>query len=320
LKKKTLKFLKIALPLLLGVFLIWYSYNKFTPQQLQEIKDHFRDANYGFVALCILFGVLSNLSRAYRWSYMLVPLGYKPRFSNNVMAVYIAYLMNLFIPRSGEISRALVINKYEEVPFDKAFGTIISERVADSVILLIFIGVTLTMQFPLISGYLQESVDLFKLYVLIGIAVPFVFVFFYYIKKSSSPLSVKIKTFLKGLKEGIFSIFKMEKKWAFIGHTLFIWVMYVSMFYVMIFALPETSGISLSAVLTSFVVGSLAIVFTNGGFGSYPFFIAGVLLLFDVPETAGTAFGWLVWTAQTVTVMIFGGLSFLLLPVVNKAK
>lgn len=305
---------------MLGVFLIWYSYNKFTPQQLQEIKDHFRDAKYGFVVLSIIFGLLSNLSRAYRWSFMLAPLGYKPLFSNNLMAVYIAYLMNLFIPRSGEISRAVVINKYEKVPFDKAFGTIISERVADSVILLVFIGVTLILQFPLISGYLQESLDLFKIYLLIGIAVPFVFLFFYYLKKYESALSIKIKTFLAGLKEGILSIFKMEKKWAFIAHTLFIWLMYVCMFYVMIFALPETSGISLSAILTSFVVGSLAIVFTNGGFGSYPFFIAGVLLLFGVPETAGTAFGWLVWTSQTAMVIFLGGLSFLLLPVLNKIK
>ncbi len=92
------------------------------------------------------------------------------------------------------------------------------------------------------------------------------------------------------------------------------------MFYVMIFALPETSGISIPAILTAFVVGSLTIAFTNGGFGSYPFFTAALLLLFDVPETAGTAFGWLVWTSQTVAVIILGGLSFLLLPALNKAK
>ncbi len=236
------------------------------------------------------------------------------------MAVYITYLMNLFIPRSGEISRALVVNKYENVPFDKAFGTIISERVADFIILLLFIATTLLLQYQLITDYLLESIDLFKIYILIGVAVPIVFLFFYFLKKSNSTLSMKIKTFLLGLKEGILSIFKMEKKWAFIGHTVFIWAMYVIMFYLMIFALDETSQISFAAIITAFVVGSITIAFTNGGFGSYPFFIAGILLLFGVPETAGTAFGWLVWTSQTVMVIILGGLSFLLLPVLNKAK
>lgn len=319
-KKKLINFLKIALPLLLGIFLIWYSYNKFTPEQIQEIKNQFKEANYGFVALSVFFGILSNLSRAYRWNYMLAPLGYKPRFSNNIMAVYITYLMNLFIPRSGEISRALVVNKYENVPFDKAFGTIISERVADFIILLMFIATALFLQYQLITDYLAESIDVFKIYILIGIAVPVVFLGFYFLKKSNSTISLKIKTFLLGLKEGILSIFKMEKKWAFIGHTIFIWVMYVCMFYLMIFALDETSHISLTAIITAFVVGSITIAFTNGGFGSYPFFIAGILLLFGVPETAGTAFGWLVWTSQTVMVIILGGFSFLLLPVLNKAK
>lgn len=321
LKSRTINFLKVALPLLLGVFLIWYSYNKFSPEQLQDIKTHFKEANYGFVALSVFFGILSNISRAIRWGYMFEPIGYKLRFSNKIMAVYITYLMNLFIPRSGEISRALVVNKFEDVPFDKAFGTIISERAFDFIILLIFIGATISLQFPLISGFFQdENVDLFKLYVLIGIAVPLVFLAFYFLKKSNSTLSEKIKKFLKGLLEGILTIFKMKRKWAFIGHTLFIWLMYVCMFYVMIYALPETSGISITAILTAFVVGSLTIAFTNGGFGSYPFFIAALLLLFDVPETAGTAFGWLVWTSQTVVVIILGGLSFLLLPVLNKAK
>lgn len=320
-KKRILNVLKIALPLLLGFFLIWYSYTNFSPEDLKLIKNHFKEANYSVVLLSVLFGILSNISRAIRWGYLFEPLGYKLAFSNKIMAVYITYFMNLLIPRSGEISRALVVNKYEKVPFEQAFGTIISERAFDFFILLIFIGVTISLQFPLITGFFQdENIDLFKIYVAIGVAVPVVFLVFYFLKKSNSTLSQKIKSFLLGLKEGIFSIFKIKRKWAFLGHTLFIWLMYICMFYVMIFALPETSGISIPAILTAFVVGSLTIAFTNGGFGSYPFFTAALLLLFDVPETAGTAFGWLVWTSQTLAVLILGGVSFLLLPLVNKAK
>lgn len=305
----------------MGLFLIWYSYIHFSPEDIKQIKTHFKEANYSVVLLSVLFGVLSNISRAIRWGYLFEPLGHKLSFSNKIMAVYITYFMNLLIPRSGEISRALVVNKYENVPFERAFGTIISERAFDFLILLIFIGVTISLQFPLISGFFQdENISFFKLYIAIGVAIPFIFLFFYFLKKSNSTLSKKIKSFILGLKEGILSIFKMKQKWAFLAHTIFIWLMYICMFYVMIFALPETSGISIPAILTAFVVGSLTIAFTNGGFGSYPFFIAALLLLFDVPETAGTAFGWLVWTSQTLVIIILGGLSFLLLPIVNKAK
>lgn len=102
---------------------------------------------------------------------------------------------------------------------------------------------------------------------------------------------VKYSYFLKGVKEGIFTVIHMKKKWAYLFHTLFIWVMYLLMFYVAIFALDETAHISVGTALTAFIVGGFTIAFTNGGFGSYPFFIAEVLLLFGVTLTVGTAFG-----------------------------
>ena len=308
------------MPLFLGVFLIGYSYHKFTPEQLSEIKTYFQEANYGYVVASLIFGVLSNLSRAYRWNYLLQPLGYKTRFANNVMAVYITYLMNLFIPRSGEVSRAVVIDKYENVPFEKAFGTIISERVADFIILVSLVVTALILQYSIISQYLIESITVSKFYTIIAILIPLAIIGLLFLKFSKSLFAQKIKSFLTGLKEGVFSIGSMKRKWAFIVHTLFIWLMYVAMFYVMIFALEETANMSPTAVLCAFVVGGLTITFTNGGFGSYPFFIAGILLLFGVPETAGTAFGWLVWSSQTAAIIVLGGLSFLLLPVFNKPK
>jgi hypothetical protein len=112
----------------------------------------------------------------------------------------------------------------------------------------------------------------------------------------------------------------MEKKWAFLFHSVLIWASYFFMFYITIFALPETSNLSLSTVVISFIVGGLAITLTNSGFGAYPFLMAEILLLYNVPETSGTAFGWLVWTSQTLMVVILGTLSFLLLPILNKDK
>ena len=112
------KFLKITLPLALGIFLVWYSLSDI---DTNEFIGYFKNANYGWIALGLFFGVLSHLSRAYRWKFMLEPLGYTPKFANSTMAVLVAYLVNYTIPRAGEASRAAVLTNYEDVPFDKGF-------------------------------------------------------------------------------------------------------------------------------------------------------------------------------------------------------
>jgi hypothetical protein len=139
-------------------------------------------------------------------------------------------------------------------------------------------------------------------------------------KYSKNQKRVAIKHKIAGLLEGFWSITKMDKKWAFLAHTLIIWGSYLVMFYVTIFALPETSNLSFNAVIIAFVVGGLAITLTNSGFGAYPFLIANILLFYNIPETAGNAFGWIVWTSQTLMIVILGTLSFLFLPLLNKNK
>ena len=316
--KSFVKFLKIAIPLGLGVFLIYYSYSKFTTDQLDEIAFYFKKADYKIVALSVFFSLLSHISRAYRWSFMLEPLGFKPKILNNFMAVYIAYLMNLFIPKSGEISRAVVINKYENVPFDKAFGTIISERVVDLFFLFGFTAIALLLQFNILSQYLVEELPINTLLILGTILVFFGITFLLFLKYSKSELNQKIKKFISGLKEGILSIGKMKKKIPFIIHSFLIWGLYLLSFYTATFALDETSSIAFSTLIITFVVGSFSFAFTNSGFGSYPFFVAGILAVFGVSETVGTAFGWIVWTSNIASIIFFGGLSFLLLPFYNR--
>ena len=139
-KKTLIKIVKIIIPLGLGAFLIWYIYNKFTPLQLKELTGHIKNANYWIIAASVGLSLLSHISRAHRWSFMLEPLGYKPKLANNFMAVSVAYLMNVFIPKSGEVSRGIVLDKYEKIPFSAGFGTIISERVVDLILLLVFIS------------------------------------------------------------------------------------------------------------------------------------------------------------------------------------
>lgn len=236
------------------------------------------------------------------------------------MAVSIAYLMNIFIPKSGEISRALVIDKYEGVPFDKAFGTIISERIVDLIFLLGFTAMALFLQFDEIFVYMSEMIHLKKLIYGISGLLGIVFLFLLFLKFSKSAIQQKIKKFLTGLLEGVFSILKMKRKGLFLLFTFFIWGLYLLSFYTATFALEETSSITIGTLIITFVVGSFIFAFTNSGFGSYPFFIAGILAVFGIAPTVGTAFGWIVWTSNIIVIILFGILSFFILPIYNRVR
>lgn len=320
-KKKLSKIIQIVLPLALGLFLIWYTYTKFTPEQLDQLKDNFLKADYLYIWISMIFGALSHFSRAYRWNYLLEPLGHRARLANSFMAVSIGYLLNFAIPRSGEVSRALVITKYDKVPFEKAFGTIVAERIADLFISVCILFIALSLQFDTLWGLMDtHHINTGKL-ILLGIAGILVLLLFWiYLKRTRSAFGIRIKNFAHGLKDGVLSILSMKKKWAFIGHTLFIWIMYVLMFYICIFAFPETKAITFSQALSLFVVGSFTIAFTNGGFGTYPFLIAEAILLYGVDYTVGTSFGWIVWLSQTAVIVFLGLVSFLLLPWYNRTR
>ena len=319
--KKAKKTLFIILPIALGVFLIWYFLSKLTSEDKNAILDSFKSANYLWVVLSLFLGVLSHLSRAYRWQFLLEPLGYKPKFANSTMTVLIAYLLNLAIPRSGEIARATAISKYENIPFEKAFGTIVAERISDVIMLLSIIGLAFVLQADLIREKLfSDPSSMVQKIVFLAIGIVIIVLFYRYIKKSKNTFFIKVKNFINGLIEGAASIFKMKKKWAFIFHTVFIWLMYVLMFYAVTFAIPETSNLPFEAIVVGFVVGALSMALTNGGLGTYPVFVAGALILYNIDDNPARAFGWIMWTAQTLMVLLFGGLSFLFLPIYNRNK
>lgn len=319
-KKKISKWLSILLPLSLGVFLIVYQYNQFTPLQLTEMKGYFKNANYFYIFLSLVIAVFGFASRAYRWKFSIEQMGYTSKFSNNFMAVSIGYFMNLTIPRSGEITRAVIVKKYANIPFDKAFGTIVAERIVDLALFFLFVVTAFVLQFRVLKNFIFDTIPVEKLIILaaIGFIGFIVFLLLWIYSKWKFILFIKEK--LAGLMEGMLSIVKMKRKWAFLFHSLFIWFTYILMFYVAVFALEETQTISLGAIITAFVIGSLAIGFTNSGFGAFPLLIAQIFLLYNIPSTVGTAFGWLVWTSQTALTVILGGLSFLLLPILNKNK
>ncbi|MBJ6367551.1 lysylphosphatidylglycerol synthase transmembrane domain-containing protein [Snuella sedimenti] len=309
--------LKIILPLLLGVFLVWYSLSKVS---LEELYVYLKKADYKWIVLGVFFGFLSHLSRAYRWLFMLEPMGYKIRLGNSVMAVFAAYLINYTIPRAGEVARASILTNYEEVPFEKGFGTIVAERIADLMVMFIIIVVALFLQFDFIYNFFNERFNPIKIGVVAILLTVSIVLFLRYIKTGDSKIAVKIRGFVNGLVEGVLSVFKMKKKWPFIFHTLFIWAMYLLMFYVTSFAIVELKGITLGVVLVGFISASFSIAATNGGIGSYPVAVFLAFSIFGIAEDPSIAFGWIMWASQTLMIIVFGGLSLVYLPVYNRMK
>ena len=312
------KTLQISIPLLLGIGLIYYQFSSLNENQLAKIKIYFANANYFYVLLSIFISLGGYWSRAYRWKYALNHLGYQPKFHNSFFAVSISYLMNLTIPRSGEVTRAVLLKKYEGVPFDKGFGTIVAERVVDLLIFLLFVFTAFILQFDTISDFIFSHISPNKIALLVLIALLCFVSFLLVWRWAKWPIVLKMKSKFMGLVEGMTSILKMKTKWKYLGHSFFIWFSYLMMFYVCVFSIPETASISFDIVIMGFIFGTLAVGFTNGGIGAFPISIAKVLLLYGIAEDAGTALGWIIWTSQTLLTIVLGLTSYLLLNIFNK--
>ncbi len=232
-----------------------------------------------------------------------------------------AYFANLGIPRTGEFLRATALATYEKVPFEKGFGTIVTERVVDVFMLLLVVTVTLLLQTNVILDFFQErGFDFQNLLLLLAGGLMGLGIFFLVIKKSKHPFVVKVKGFVTGLLDGLLSIFKMKNKWAFVFHTLFIWACYIGMLWVIKYTVPDTIHLSLSQLMVAFVAGAFAMATTNGGVGLYPIAVSKALAIFGIAAVSGDAFGWIMWIAQTLMIVVFGAISFLLLPLLNKDK
>ena len=320
-KKQIGKWLTILIPLLIGIGIIYYQFTTLTSDEIEKIKISFEKANYYYILLSLVIACVGYWSRAYRWKFALNHLGYQTKFSNNFFTVCVSYLMNLTVPRSGEISRAALLKKYEDVPFDKAFGTIVAERIVDLLIFLLFVFIGFVSQFDKIYQFLlSQDVSLQSLIITgcVGILMFLIFILIWIYAEWE--IILKLKKKLSGLVEGITTVYKMKDKWKYIFHSFFIWFSYLMMFYVAIFALPETSEISFDIVIMGFIFGSLAVGFSNGGLGAYPFSIALIFSLYGITKDVGTAFGWLVWTSQTILAILLGLISYVLLPVLNRNR
>lgn len=290
----------------------WYFIAGLSSKDINDIKTSFREANYFWVALSLVLAFLSHLSRAYRWLFVLEPMGYKPKLINSYHAVMSGYVINYTVPRAGEVARAGLMATYEKIPMEKGFATIVAERVIDMLMFLIifFISGLLQVNAKEISNITQQDGEQsFLIWYIVGAFLVLGFIgLFIYVKNPKLKKFVNEK--LLGFWEGLRAIWTMKKKWAFLAHTIFIWGCYVGMIWVSAQAFPQTENLPIGCIFAMFVVGAAAIGATPGGLGLYPLWITGALAAYDIDFKA---FGAFMWVTQTGLIVILGLLSLFLI-------
>ena len=316
--KKLKSYIKILLPISIGVFCIFFSFRNIS---FTDFTKYFYEINYLWVFVGIFLGALSHISRSYRWKYLIEPLGYKLGFINSVLAVFSAYLINYTIPRAGDIARATMISKYEKIPLDKTLGTIVAERAVDVICILTIIALGLIFEFNRISDKLIsliENTEISVIIIYVGVIILILFVSNRVLRKSK--YYKYILNFFSGIIEGLTIIFKMEKRVPFILHSIFIWLMYILMFWATSMAFFELHEVAFYQFMISFTLAAISIMLSNGGIGIYPLAVEESLGWYGVQSTTGLAFGWVSWLSQTMMVIFFGGLSLFILPFINRNK
>lgn len=330
-KKAFINGLKVLFFVALGIFFIWLFMHNLTLEEKKDIYSSLKNANFLWIIVAFVFAILSHISRSLRWMILLEPMGYLPSKKNAFLSIMIGYFANLALPRLGEITRCGILAKYEKIPIQKSFGTVITERGLDVIMLGLIFIVSFFIHFEKVRLFKESNLykDIIEnynkienpntiLYGLIALVLILTLVFFKYKHKISHfRIYVKIKTIFLGFLEGIKSLVTIKKPFWFIFHTLFIWTMYLGMTWIIFFCLPETSHLNLGVGLAVLVFGSIAIVLIQGGIGIYPWIVAEILTIFAIPSTTGYAMGWLLWTGQTAMVVIGGLISMVLLPLIN---
>lgn len=317
-KKTIIKSIKIILPLALGVFLMWYWLGGMTSQERIILWENIKNADPPWIGISFLFAALSHLSRAYRWKFMLEPMGYSPKFGNSVAAIMTAYFANTFVLRSGEVLRAVAIQRTDKIPFEKAFGTVVSERIADLVMLLLIMITAVTLQSTTLIDYFKETANPIPSIISLAVLLLIGIIGLRILKKSSHPFIIKVREFGLGILEGVKSILSMKKNAAFIFHTLFIWAMYIAMFWIVTLTVPGLQGISIGVILAAFVIGAFSMSATNAGMGIYPLAMAAVFTFFGYEDADGNAFGSIIWGTQTIFNIVLGGVCALYLFVIRR--
>jgi len=334
LKKQLLTILKFLFFLSIGTLLIWLAVKDKTQKDWDDIENAFSRADYFWIILSVIISILSHVFRALRWKLLLQPLNHEPKISNTYFAVMVGYLANCAVHRLGEVSRCGVLSRYEKIPFTEGFGTVITERVIDLITVILIFFLTLAIEFDKIADITNEVIvnnfsqkinallnNKVLLIIIITAIIFIVCILYFFRKKIKNFFSEKVKGFAKGLLNGLKSIKQVKTPILFIAYSILIWLMYILQAYVCFFAFEETNSLAFVVSLVLVVFGGIAVIVVPGGTGAYQAIAVQVLTtVYFISETNAFAFAWACWTAQFAVILVFGLLSLLLLPLLNKEK
>jgi uncharacterized protein (TIRG00374 family) len=317
----------------LGVFFVWLSVKDIKHEQWLQIKDSIQRARHWIVFPVILMLLLSHYSRALRWKILMEPLGYKPSTFNTFASVMIGYLVNTGVPRLGEVVKCTLLSKYEKLRADKLIGTIVMERAVDVVCLLIVFVAAIIFQWHIIGDFVFNAFGKFftdrtghtsmvKLVIGLG-SIILIFSILYFILKRFGHIDAiaKIKEIIRGILHGLSSIRFIKHKALFLFHTVLIWALYLFSTTAGIYALQETAHLGFGGGLTTLVMGSVGMIISPGGIGAYALVVAKLMKLYGLDEdTIGAALGWLLWSVQTLIILVGGLIFFSLFSYYNKKE
>lgn len=307
-----------------GLFL----YLAFRSADWEQMLEDFRQADYRYVILSMLMGYAAFISRGLRWNLLLEPLGKKAKPWNAIHAISIGYFANALVPRAGEVMRCTSLKETDDIPLERLFGTVVLERVIDGILLLTLIALAFITQLGNLQSFFDQAfanngtgessgIDI-KILLMIAFALVGLLLFLLRKRLQQLPLFAKVRELWQGFKEGFKSLSKVQNKWAFFGHTAFIWIMYFLMIYVVMFALPATRDINLANGLFVMVAGGMGMVVpTPGGIGSYHYLVQLALGVLGVDPANGLTFATLVHSGQLVMTLLAG---FTALPMVYRAR
>ena len=339
-KKWIKQLLQLVLFLGIGVFFIWLSIKDLTPEDTKMLKESslqvFKLRPFLFIMLSILVMSLGHYCRGLRSVMLIKPLGYELRKSTSFYAVMVGYLANLAFPRLGEVLRCTFIQRYDNVPFQKTLGTIVTERVIDLIIWLVLLVIAIALNTSVLSELVidQTTGETMGLWIshkfssmihnysliILGVVVVVIGIALYFTRHRWMKVKffAKIGHLIKGVWQGLISIKDLENPLLFIFYTLCIWIAFFLGSYIIFFAFDFLSGLGFTPALSILAFGSIAFMIAQGGLGAYPLLAAEIFVLYGVNYNQGLAAAWIGWSAQTIMVLVLGFASLILAAFLNK--
>ncbi len=324
-KKSAGTWLQYCLFIGVGLFLVWWQLKTMTPVQKEEFKIALQQANYWYVFPIIFMSLTSHYIRSVRWKLLLETMDYYPKTRNVFAAVMVGYLANSAVPRLGEVLKCSILVRYEKLKLDKLVGTVLVERTIDLICFILFVALTIAIQYKKLTTFLQEQLSIFnggdgsglslKILLIIYALVAVILVIKRLVKKyPKNKLIIWLRNFLKGMADGFLTVIRLKRKRKFLLLTLLMWSLYLLQIYVGFFALTKTAGLGIEAACSVLTLVTLAMIITPGGIGAFPIFVMQVLLIYGISRATGQAFGWLMWGISTAIIVVAGFASLLLLP------